>query len=353
MCGYNLKRGNLHNSRCITDHYVAVAMGLSESIRRITNSLGFGRGGEGNDTRERCDGQSKAPHEVLEKLQDSASDSDASAIFSEIDDSSGNLQNGHLNDQNEEDGIAFSDVSLQEDSDIVPYQKTTINNTVALSKGLKAIQLPASAKENFYEHMSIDSKDPIVLKDIYDDPERELSFYKQSLDAVRRARNILVNSGIPFTRPDDYFAEMVKSDEHMEKLRQKIIKEAAAEKAKEDSRKQRELKKYGKLLQHAKLQERQKEKSSSLNKIKSLKRKRQSGDLTSDQFDVEIEDALKDPKEERNKRYKLGAVNARRRAKNERYGHGGKKRGKRLNTEASLMDMSVFQNSNRHKKKGR
>jgi rRNA-processing protein EBP2 len=31
---------------------------------------------------------------------------------------------------------------------------------------------------------------------------------------------------IPFTRPNDYYAEMVKSDEHMERIRTKLVDEA-------------------------------------------------------------------------------------------------------------------------------
>jgi hypothetical protein len=32
---------------------------------------------------------------------------------------------------------------------------------------------------------------------------------------ITQARGLLKKEGIPFTRPGDYFAEMVKNDEHM------------------------------------------------------------------------------------------------------------------------------------------
>lgn len=77
---------------------------------------------------------------------------------------------------------------------------------------------------------------------------------------------------MPFSRPVDYFAEMVKSDEHMGKIKAKMTDEAASKKAAADARKQRDLKRFGKQVQVAKLQERDKAKRETLDKIKLLKR---------------------------------------------------------------------------------
>ena len=65
---------------------------------------------------------------------------------------------------------------------------------------------------------------------------------------------------------------MVKSDEHVEKIRAKLVEEATNKKAAAEARKLRDLKKFGKQVQIAKLQERQKAKKDSLEKIKALKR---------------------------------------------------------------------------------
>ena len=48
--------------------------------------------------------------------------------------------------------------------------------------------------------------------DIHDDLKREVAFYNCALEAVNIAREKCAKVGIPFTRPDDFFAEMVKSD---------------------------------------------------------------------------------------------------------------------------------------------
>lgn len=50
------------------------------------------------------------------------------------------------------------------------------------------------------------------LLDVHDDLKRELAFYNMALDAVNEARMTCRQIGIPFSRPDDFFAEMVKSD---------------------------------------------------------------------------------------------------------------------------------------------
>ena len=65
---------------------------------------------------------------------------------------------------------------------------------------------------------------------------------------------------------------MVKSDEHMGKIKAKMTEEAAGKKAAAEARKQRDLKKFGKQVQVAKLQERDKAKRETLDKINILKR---------------------------------------------------------------------------------
>lgn len=65
---------------------------------------------------------------------------------------------------------------------------------------------------------------------------------------------------------------MVKSDEHMGKVKEKLRDEAASKKASAEARRQRDLKKFGKQVQVAKMQERAKEKRETLDKINVLKR---------------------------------------------------------------------------------
>ncbi|ODV95652.1 hypothetical protein PACTADRAFT_3342 [Pachysolen tannophilus NRRL Y-2460] len=282
----------------------------------------------------------------LEKLEQGADSESESESESEVEEEEDNEeQKDEQNEDDEEDDVALSEVEVDSDADIVPYTKLTINNLAALKDSLARIQLPWS-KHSFEEHQSVTSTEKIEpqVKDIYDDTQREVAFYKQGLEAAITGRKELLKLKIAFSRPLDYFAEMIKSDEHMEKLKQKLVKEAIAKKATEDSKKQRHLKKFGKQVQNATLQERQKEKRETLEKIKSLKKKRQGNEISNDDFDIAIEEATAAKEEYKDKHDKngRGKPNNKRLAKNAKYGSGGMKRFKRKNDAASSADISGF-----------
>jgi rRNA-processing protein EBP2 len=45
-----------------------------------------------------------------------------------------------------------------------------------------------------------------------------MAFYNHALQAVEYGRGQLTSLGVPHKRPDDYFAESVKSDAHMARV---------------------------------------------------------------------------------------------------------------------------------------
>ena len=147
----------------------------------------------------------------------------------------------------------------------------TINNSAAINASLKRISF-ITKQTPFSEHNSLVSQEPIDVPDPNDDLNRELAFYKVCQAAAVSARGLLKKEGVSFTRPGDYFAEMVKNDEHMNKIKKKLYDEAAGKKAAAEARRQRDLKKFGKQVQVAKLQQRQKEKRDTLEKINTLKK---------------------------------------------------------------------------------
>jgi rRNA-processing protein EBP2 len=126
------------------------------------------------------------------------------------------------------------------------------------------------------------------IPDANDDLRRELAFYEQGLEAANEARRKIKKAGIPFSRPSDYFAEMVKSDDHMIKVRQTLLDQETSILESEKAKKQRDLKKFGKQVQVEKLLERQKQKKQALDKVKDM-RKNGAGDQELD-FEVEVED---------------------------------------------------------------
>lgn len=180
-------------------------------------------------------------------------------------------------DAEEESDIALSDLEdlpEEEREDLFVKTKLSINNQPALLAAVKRISIPKDSSTSFSTHQTVVSSEPTESKieDISDDLQRELQLYSQSLEAANKARALLKAEGLPFSRPKDYFAEMVKDDGHMEKVKAKLIEEATAKKASAEARKLRDLKKFGKQVQVAKLQERQKEKRETLEKIKALKK---------------------------------------------------------------------------------
>jgi rRNA-processing protein EBP2 len=93
---------------------------------------------------------------------------------------------------------------------------------------------------------------PAEEVDSTDDLKRELRFYQQALAAVQIALPKLKALGVKTTRPTDYFAEMVKSDDMMLRIRRKLVDEKEGLELSEKAKKQRLLKKFGKkgLISH-------------------------------------------------------------------------------------------------------
>lgn len=222
---------------------------------------------EDNGNSEDDDDMPTRPALSLSHLEDSESD------ISSDEEISGEQEDDDAEEEDEDD-IPLSDlesIASEDKGDIIPHQRLTINNTAALTAALNRIQLPYS-KLAFSEYQSVTTDEPVEIPDIEDDLNRELAFYKQCLSGVKEARKKLKKEGVSFSRPADYFAEMVKSDEHMGKIKQKLIDAAAGKKAAAEARKQRDLKKFGKQVQVAKMQERAKEKKETMEKIQTLKR---------------------------------------------------------------------------------
>ncbi|EEQ90049.2 rRNA processing protein [Blastomyces dermatitidis ER-3] len=247
----------------------------------------------------------------------------------------------------EEEDIPLSELSEEDATDVIPHQRLTINNSAAILSSLKRISF-LTPQTPFSEHNSLTSTEPIDVPDPNDDLTRELAFYTVCVSAAKSARDQLKKEGIPFSRPTDYFAEMVKSDEHMGRVKKKLFDEAAAKKASAEAKRQRDLKKFGKQVQVAKLQQRQKEKRETLDKINSLKRKRKASDGApteeSDLFDVTLEDEGKShSRGGANKGGRNGpGAQSKRQKKDQKFGFGGKKRFAKSGDAMSSGDLSGF-----------
>ncbi|KAJ9475371.1 rRNA-processing protein EBP2 [Pseudozyma hubeiensis] len=257
-------------------------------------------------------------------------------------------------DDEEEEPIAYEDlpddIELSEVAKASRTQRIKINNESALTRIYNDIRLDSpssSSKLPWIETMRITY--PTAISSLVTDPEndleRELAFYKQALHAAVEGKELILASGTLFSRPSDFFAEMVKTDEHMERIRQKLLDESAAIKASEAAKKQRELKKFGKKVQVEKLQERIRNKKELASKIQGLKRKHGALDEDAEEFDVRLEEAIGGTsggdKKTQKGRPASGKSKMPRTARDAKYGFGGKKKYSKSNTAESTNDFRV------------
>ncbi|KZT53951.1 eukaryotic rRNA processing [Calocera cornea HHB12733] len=244
-------------------------------------------------------------------------------------------------EDDDDDDIALDDVDGEVDEDVVPKQKLTIDNQPAMRRIRETIELKdmdwtETLVTTYPQKMEDEVKDP------GDDLDRELQFYKQAIWGADHSRQLAAKAHLPFTRPPDYYAEMVKSDSHMERVRSRLMDERATIKKSEEKKRQRDLKKFGKQVQVEKLKEREREKKEVGERLKSLKRKRKgalngdSGGMAEEEFDVALEDALAERPAKRGRGGKT-SMNRDQRDSKFRLGAGGNKRSKQ-NTRESTDD---------------
>ncbi|KAJ8976183.1 hypothetical protein NQ317_002232 [Molorchus minor] len=67
---------------------------------------------------------------------------------------------------------------------------------------------------------------------VLNDFKRESMFYRQAQNAAIESISKLKEMKLPTKRPDDYFAEMAKTDEHMQKIRENLMKKTRTKKEK-------------------------------------------------------------------------------------------------------------------------
>ncbi|XP_059840196.1 probable rRNA-processing protein EBP2 [Hypanus sabinus] len=183
-----------------------------------------------------------------------------------------------------------------------------------------------------------------------DDFQREVFFYRQAQATTLSALPRLQRLKIATKRPSDYFAEMAKSDQQMQKIREKMLSKQTAMEKSEKAKQLRALRKYGKKVQVEVIQKRQKEKKAMMTAVK----KYQKG--LSDKLDfLEGDKASSTSKKEGGggSAQQQRKMNAKRKYKNEKFGFGGRKKGLKRNTKESYDDVSSFKAKIAHSKNDR
>ncbi|KAK6146972.1 hypothetical protein DH2020_017884 [Rehmannia glutinosa] len=277
-------------------------------------------------------------------------------------------KNATLNSTGMEDDdplVSESESESEEDEDVKLSQpsKTAVNNKAGLLDKLGDISWPENVDWIHKLSLDIDQEQEV---DVNDDLTRELAFYTQALEGARQAFLKFQSMGIPFLRPSDYYAEMVKSDTHMEKVKGRLLAEKRRTEEAEERRKARENKKLAKEIQVQKQRERAKQKKDEIESVKNWRKQRkQSGFAGGEDGDLSL--AFEDGKsfERSNKRRpgvapgdrsggkafggkgKKGFDNKRkgRDFKDSKFGFGGRKGLKKQNTAETTNDFRGFSKS--------
>lgn len=189
------------------------------------------------------------------------------------------------------------------------------------------------------------SEDPVL-----NDFRRENMFHRQAQGAVMDGINRLKKLGIVTSRPDDYFAEMAKSDEHMQKVRENLMKKQSIAQRSEKVRQMRQQKKVAKQMQVEATLKKHAEKRKMMEEVKKY-RKGVRKDL--DFLDDKKKLQNKQPNHRMNSKAQLKM-----KMKATKYGYGGKKRGSKWNTRSSSADVSEYKRppkpgDNRKRKDGK
>jgi len=200
------------------------------------------------------------------------------------------------------------------------------------------------------EKLLKNNKNTVALADdpVHNDYKREMLFYRQAQATVIESLSRLKNMGVPSKRPEDYFAQMMKTDDHMQKIRTKLAQKQEEEERIGKVRKLRELKKFGKQVQVEVQQKRQKEKKDMLDQVKKFRK----GQVDKIDFLDDIE-ATNDKKGKKNRpQHEQQRFDKNKRAdnkhdnkrqfKDKRFGFGGKKKGGKANTKNSANDVSDY-----------
>ena len=119
-----------------------------------------------------------------------------------------------------EDEASDEERALAELSSEPMAHRTIINDMVSLSKYAADLCLA-----DFVESLVVVQGSAAQVKDVDDDLKREVVFHDNALAAVKIARAQLDARGVPHVRPTDFMATMVKSDEHMARIKQKLLLE--------------------------------------------------------------------------------------------------------------------------------
>jgi rRNA-processing protein EBP2 len=276
------------------------------------------------------------------------------------------------------DDYSGDDVDLSESEDdeseddtekpVAEARRDAVYNAVGLHEKLEDIAWPEGIE--WTHSLAVDYKHEGAPVDVNDDLTREMSFYTQGLECAREAYLKLQELDVPFLRPADYYAEMIKSDTHMLKIKDKLLFQKRQMEESEERRKQREAKKYGKEVQAERLKERAQQKKRDIEGVKKWRKGRSDSGFADGEEPFEVEGEGRPAKKQKvnaspwDRSGGKGAGGGRggrgggrggrgsRTARDAKFGYGGRKGSAKRNSAESTADESGFKASFKGKSMG-
>uniref|UniRef100_A0A7S1FAY9 rRNA-processing protein EBP2 n=1 Tax=Noctiluca scintillans TaxID=2966 RepID=A0A7S1FAY9_NOCSC len=232
------------------------------------------------------------------------------------------------------------------DGNTVRESSAGINNTALMNQRLRELEykVPAEAKRvPWVDTLAIDSQREMSKGvSVKDGVKLEALFVEIAGESVQEAYRRLRVMQVPCSRPPDFYAEMLRDDKQMYKVRARAAEETRRITIVEDRKKSQAGKKFAKKAKAQKQEARAEEKRKTLDNIKDWKKQTKEDGKTADDQDLEAilnkQQAEKrprgtDPRKPVGKSKKAAAKDA-------KFGFGGKKRAKKRNDAASSRDMS-------------
>ncbi|KAL7214423.1 hypothetical protein ACSBR1_026766 [Camellia fascicularis] len=269
----------------------------------------------------------------------------------------------NLDEEVSESESEDKDVKLTEPS------KNSIYKRDGLLDKLADVGWPKNVEWLHTLYLDIDQQQEV---DVNDDLARELAFYTQALEGTRQAFVRFQSMQLPFLRPSDCYADMVKSDTHMVTVKGRLLAEKRTIEEAEERRKAREAKKIAKEVQAQKLKETAKQKKEEIESVKKWRKQRQQSGFAGDDKDGEIGLSFEDGKsfERSNKKGPgvgpgdcsggkarqgggkvmkgAGGKGKSRGFKDSKFGFGGRKGMKKQNTAETTNDARGFDKTKRN-----
>ncbi|KAI9266040.1 eukaryotic rRNA processing [Sporodiniella umbellata] len=207
--------------------------------------------------------------------------------------------------------------------DMIIEQRLLVNNTDALERITDDIRLDDLPWD---ETLTVTSEKPLAIMDAFDDLKREEAFYNQALEAIRQAKEQHPDI---FSIPENFAAPMLKDDEYMKQVYQKLVTEAKEGNEEAAYRLQafeKQRKKAARMNEHQKMLSR---------KRKEMKEEREARDqFNEEDYDVDAEPQIDEPepvgknKKKNMKNAKKPRIKYTKEARDQKYGLGSRARAK-------------------------